>query len=235
MLDLTPELKRDLILTLGSDRAERRFDPLKTAQTLDQALKGGGSFKEVADLVGFKGTSVLREIHRLLRLAPEIQHLVQWRARPPALSMTSASYVARLDDTSDQLAAIQAILEHDFSSTETRQLIETRFKSKLPIGECVKSMMRLRPHIDKKHLLVGAIISQDLSHSLEDMAQAERDELLRLAVLHGLGELSPWSGTLGSTRFTLIGGENFLDEVNASVSNFEEAINKSLEAEIHTL
>jgi hypothetical protein len=149
--------------------------------------------------------------------------------------MTSASYIARLDSNSDQVAAVQGILEYNFSSTETRQLVETRFKSGQPIGECVNSMLRQRPRIEKRHVLVGAIISQDLSHKLESMTQAERDELLRLAVLQGIGDLSVWSGTLGSSRFTLIGGEGFLGEVNASVSNFEETINKSLEAAINTL
>lgn len=230
--DLKPELKRDLILSLGTHRSKRRLSPIEVAETIDALLKEGSSFSELAKLVQFDSTSTLREIHRLLRIAPDLRHLVGWgKQSSSTLSMTAASQVGRLVDQSDQMAAVEAILLHELSSEEARQLVETRIRSQRPMPECVETILKLRPRVQRKHLFIGAITSEKLSHHLQRITQSERDELLRNAVSRHIANLPSWSGKLGATRFDLFGGDDFGQIIKGLPNGFEATINAYLEAE----
>ena len=228
--DLSPELKRDLILSLGTHRTKRRLSPLEVARLIDLLYQNGTSFKAIARLVSLKSTSTLREIHRLLALAPDIQHLVGW-GKPSAstLPMKSAQQIARLSSWPDQLTAAEATLVHELTSEETRQVVESRIRSQKPVDDCINDVLRLRPTIERKYLFLGAIISSRVCRHLETLTQAERDEVFKTSISHCYDNWPQWSGKLGASRFTVSGAADLAQVIDQLPSGFEQAITLCLE------
>lgn len=228
--ELSPESQRDLILSLGTHRTRRRLSPVEVACLIDKVYRKGASFQEIAQLVNFGSTSTLREIHRLLALSPDIQHLVGW-GKPTAstLPMKSAQQIARLSLWSDQLAATEATLLHKLTSEETRQLVEMKVRSLEPIDDCIHAVLRLRPTVERRHLFLGAVTSSRVCQHLETLTQIERDEVFEAAVKHCFGKWPHWSGKLGTSRFAIMGGPDFAEAIDKLPSGFEKAISLCLE------
>ncbi len=90
----------------------------------------------------------------------------------------------------------------------------------------------MRPQIERRHILIGAITSEKLRIALRQMTQQERNQLLKSAVTSYGPALPPWEGRLGMKRFTLLGSEAFGAAVQRLPGGFEEAINAYLEEEI---
>lgn len=227
---LSPEQRRDLVLSLKTHRSSRPLSPIEVAEALHMALEKGMSFKDIAASLGFEDTSTLKGIHRLLNLVSDAKHLVGWGRSGAPLSMTAASYIARLRDTADQQAVVEAVLLHGLNSEETRQVVEARTHSKRSISECIDAVLRLRPRIERKSLLIGAVISETVRSQLDRMRQRERDQLLVEAVRGCIGDVSDWTGRLGPGRFTLLGSEAFGAKLRSLPNGFEAAINVCLEA-----
>ena len=228
--ELSPETQRDLILSLGTHQTRRRLSPVEVARLIDEVYRKGASFQEIAQLVNFGSTSTLREIHRLLALSPDIQHLVGW-GKPTAstLPMKSAQQIARLSLSSDQLAATEATLLHKLTSEETRQLVEMKIRSLEPIDDCVHAVLRLRPTVERRHLFLGAVTSSRVCQHLETLTQIERDEIFEAAVNHCFGKWPNWSGKLGPSRFAITGGLDFAEAIDKLPKGFEQAISLCLE------
>ena len=228
--ELSPESQRDLILSLGTHRTRRRLSPVEVAHLIEEVYRKGTSFREIAQLVNFGSTSTLREIHRLLALSPDIQHLVGW-GKPTAstLPMKSAQQIARLSSWPDQLAAAEATLLHELTSEETRQLVEMKMRSLEPIDDCIDAILRLRPIVERRYLFLGAVTSSQVCQHLETMTQVERDEVFEASVNHCFGDWPQWSGKLGPSRFAITGGADFAETIDKLQNGFEQAITLCLE------
>jgi hypothetical protein len=209
----------------------RPLSPIEVAQVFDVALAKGSTFRDVAAAVGFESESTLREIHRLLNLAPEIQHLVGWPSGSP-LSMTSASQIARLVSNEDQKAVAEAVLVEALTADETRQVAQAKLRSPCSIEEAIDAILRLRPKVQRKDLLVGAITSDTVRDHLSRMSQRERDELLRETISDCFGQLPAWTGSLGAARFSLLGDRTFGNALRSLPSGFEAAVNSCLETKV---
>lgn len=230
---LSPQSRQDLILSLGTHRTERRLSPIEVARLIDTVMKSGGSFADVASLVMFDSTSTLREIHRLLAITEEIQHLIGWgRPTPSTLPMKSASQIARLRINQDQIAAAEATLLHRFTSEEVRQLVERRLHSNDPVDECVQGVLRLRPTIERRYLFVGAITSDRICKHLEYITQSERNELFRGSLNVCFSTWPDWSGNLGASRFIVVGSAQLAEVINNSSIDLEREITACLEAAV---
>ena len=90
----------------------------------------------------------------------------------------------------------------------------------------------MRPHVEKVHLFIGAIISQELRAALRARTQSERDELLRAAVALLYPDLRQFASRLGVERFTLSGGDAVSAILRGGGEDFESAINTVLAKKI---
>lgn len=234
MESLPPEMRRDLILSLNTHRGDRPLSPVDVAQAVDKLVQAGVSFADTAKFLGFGSTSTLREIHRLRRLAPGLQELVGWGRSASPLSMTAGSQIARLTEHSDQETVSRAVLIHDLSSEDTRQVVETSLHSHRPIRDCIDAVLNLRPQVIRRHLLVGAVTSADTRVYLSHLTQKERDELLSEVLKVCLGLVLEITAKLAADRFTLLGDESFGAWAGSLPDGFEAAVNSCLEVKIKT-
>ena len=65
----------------------------------------------------------------------------------------------------------------------------------------------MRPVVERRYVFIGSVIDKSLSEALKKRSQREKDSLLHAAMAKL--ELAGASGRLGTSRFTLVGDEQF--------------------------
>jgi len=231
MRGLSPEVQRDLILSVGTHRASRRLSPVEVAEAIETSLASGSTVQELAIELRLDPTMIPR-FRRLLKLPAEIKHLVDWGQGQSRLSFETALQIARLTSTKEQQEVAEAALKHGLGKVETIQIVQIRERSGRSITECIGDVLRMRPQIERRHLLIGAITSEKVRIALGQMTQQERDQLLKSAIISHSPELPPWEGRLGVERFTLLGSDAFGAAAQRLPGGFEEAVNAYLDEEV---
>jgi hypothetical protein len=228
MKGISSEKQRDLILTLGTHNRERPLSPIEVAELLNITISSGSSINDVAKELLLQNTSMIPRFRRLLKLSPEIKHLVDWSGKS-SISFTTASEIARLKTFEEQESVGKATIESRLTKIEVIQIIEAKNKSGKPLCECIKEIITMRPRIIKRYLFIGAIRSPEVQDRLSCISQKERDEFLTKVVNLNIPNLPSWDGHLGKDRFTLIGDEDLNQILNKLSTDFSVSINNCLE------
>lgn len=231
ILGLSPEVQRDLILSVGTHRGNRRLSPIEVAEAMEAAINAGTSVQQLASALLFEGLTMITRFRRLLKLDSAIKHLVGWGGKS-GLSIETASAIARLQSREEQEMVAKAVLEYRLSKKEVYQVVQIQARSGKTVAECIEDVLRMRPQIEKRHILIGAIISPNVREVLVRMKQQERDQILENALISNVPQLPPWEGYLGIDRFTLVGSEDFSVIAQGLPGGFEEAVNVYLEKEV---
>jgi len=230
MFGLEHKTWQDLLLSVGSHRLNRRLTPVEVGEAIDVAVKSGTKLKELASALYLEDTTMLSRFRRLLELPSEVRYQVNWGGKA-SIPVEPASIIARLKSREDQIAAADAYVEHGLSKLEISQIVQIRERSDRPINDCVSEVLGLRPQIERRNLIIGAVLSKWLQKKLSQMDQKQRDSLLANALNSNLPELGEWDGHLGVNRFTLVGDQSLGDYIRQLPGGFEEAINRYLETE----
>ncbi len=227
---LPNELRRNLIMSLGTGLGQRVLSPLEVAEGFRDAKNMDFSLKEIAEIVNIDSSMVGRFLN-LLQLSPEIRHLVGWRVSDSTIAFSTASHMTRLN-VDEQQALTHEILRNRLTRLEVVHIIQLRedVHKELPI--CVKKVLELRPVIVQKHIFAGAVVNNKVLKFLEVSSQAQRDRLLVAAVQKSWSHNIKWSGRLGRRSYTLVGGQEFLEHMHSLKPDFEKAINQLLLDEI---
>lgn len=225
---LTDDEYKKLILSVGTHRGKRLISPVEAAVLFDKAQLAGASLADCAKAVHLEGPTWIGRFLNLLRLPEDVRHLVDWGRGPGAVTFTSATEIARLDNPDDQRDAIQAALAHNLSSAEVRQLVQLRKRSGRSIAECAEGVLKMRPQIDLRQVFIGSV-AEGLRDRLRGLGQYARDELFAGVVKKIFGGLR-LSGRLGPERFTLVGGKDFSSLVAAKKDVLEGEVNSALTA-----
>ncbi|MFC1861734.1 hypothetical protein ACFLX6_00350 [Chloroflexota bacterium] len=227
MKAISPEEQRDLILSVGIHQQERALIPIQVAELLEREINAGTPIKGISKEV-MLDSSMIARFRRLLRLAPEIQHLVGWVGESK-VSFSTASEIARLDSPEDHTALVKSSIEHKLSKNEVIQIIETKNKFGKSINECTEEIINMRPKVVKKYLYIGAIKSTEVKDRLSKMSQQERDKLFREIVTENYSHLPYWEGMLGLKGFNLIGDEELDQSLRNLDTDLEATVNDTLE------
>ena len=227
---ISPENKRDLIISVGVHRKERPLSPVEVAELLQNLLNLGTTKKEISKELVLDSTNISRFL-RLLNLAPEIQHLIGWGG-PSRISFSTASEIARLKTSEEHEFLVKGTLEHKLSKNEVIQIIQVRNKFGKPIAECVEEILEMRPRITRQYLFIGAVKSSEMRQRLSKMSQEERNVLFEKAIRANYSNLPYREGLLGIKGFSLIGDENLDQALSQFITDFEKTINHYLEESI---
>lgn len=223
---LSPEEEKELILSVGTHRAGRRLTPLEVARLFQRMTAHGATLKDCAELVQFEGTTMVSRFLRLLELEPDIQHLVDWGQSGSTIAFTAATELSRLD-RQEQRQAVREILENGLKSQEVKQLVQLRRRSGKSLDVCVEEIVRLRPQIERRHVILGAVTDPQLKSSLEGVLQSERDRYLQEVIRSVFSLRSGFACRLGVDRFTITADEVTGDKILAH-EEFEQELNSGL-------
>jgi hypothetical protein len=227
-LMLSPEERKRLLLSVGTHRGRRPLSPGEVATLFAKILSGGGTLSDCAEAAQLEGTTWVSRFLRLLSLPDQVKHLIDWGGKEGAVTFSSASEIARLDNDSDEQLLIQGVLTHRLSGSEVRQVVQLRKRSGRPAKDCLDEVVGMRPRIEKRYVYVGALTSSDLKKKLEEMTQNDRDDLLQKVVQQAFPSAGPALSKLGPTTFTLAGDAKFGEQMNKNKETLERDINESL-------
>jgi hypothetical protein len=225
---LSTDIQKKLLLSIGSHRDIRLLTPVEVGEAVQTSVNAGTTMQEVAEFLHLEGTSVLTKFVRLLRLSPDVRHLVDWGRSDATIGFTAASEVARLDDPADQLQLCQAGLRNRLGSSEMKQILQLHKRSGQSISDCIEEILKLRPRTAQIHVLIGGITEPALSARLAAVSQAERDKWLHQAVTKSFPALARYGGRLGPNRFTITGDKAVSAELTKDGKDFEAVINHAL-------
>lgn len=228
MEGLTENEQKELMLSVGTHRDTRRLSPTEVALLLRKAIDSGSTRRQCAETLGI-GTTQISTFLRLLELTADIQHLAEWgKLDSASIPFSSLSEIARLAKN-DHVAAAEAILRYDLKWKEIIQLTQIALRSSAGIEESIRRVLQLRPEIETRHLIIGAITSGALQLELANTSQSDRNSELRSVLRENLGLDKDIGVKLGHTRFTVIGSSNPVEDAGVSAEEFEKAVNNALE------
>jgi len=231
---LSPAEHKAMLLSVGPRRGIRPLSPVEVGSLFKKAEDAGASLQELAEGVHLDGTSMVSRFLRLLELNPEIQHIIDWGESGSTIAFSAASELSRLD-VEEQARACNAVLEDQLTSGEVKQLVQLRLRSKRPLEECIASVIRMRPLVERRHLLIGAVVAKDVQARLATMAQVDRDHLLRGVLSDVLAPLSDYSARLGGERFTISGSEAVAKRLASGPTDFENMVTQALAAKLKSM
>ena len=232
MRGLSPSETRQLILSVGTHRSGRPLSPTEVAKLIQKALNAGEKRKEIADRLYLNDPTILGRFTRLLSLPSQIQHLIGWGSDPTTLSFTTASGIARLESTQEQIALAKAALESQFNKSEIIEVVQIRQRSKNPIESCIEAVLNQRPVIQRRHVIIGELQSENLKDELKQASQLERDNLLQSALERYVPNVTPLGAKLGDDYFFLVADDEFHRSIMSLSDGFEKSITEYLIQEL---
>ncbi len=228
MPELTPTELRDLMLSVGTHRADRRLSPVEVARSIDKMLRSHSDRQHCAERLGISLTQISSFL-KLLSLDPKFQHLADWRgAKNASIPFSTLSEIARLN-SSDQSQVVAAILRHHLKWKEVIQVVQISERSHEPIDVCIKNVLALRPDIETQHLFVGRISSGSDRKRLAGMPQTDRDEHLRRVLRTLVGSKYQIKSRLGEDTFTILSDHDLPSMLQLTADELEKTINNSLQ------
>ena len=220
---------QDLVMSVGTHQRDRRRSPLEVAQLLARAVNAGVSRRDCAEALGIGGTQVSTFL-KLLDLAPEIQHLADWRGSKHAtIPFSSLAELSRLSPR-DQIHVAESILRLGLKWKEIVQVVQISNRSEKEIVECIADVVKLRPTVVTRHLFVAAITSEPLSQYLRALSQRSRDDLIERAVTRLTGPGYQTKSRLSSAEFTVLSDHDLTRLVGRSADEIGQHVIDLLEA-----
>ena len=232
MKGLTPSEIRQLILSVGTHRSDRPLSPVEVAKYIQKTLDAGEKRMEIADRLHLNDSTMIGRFLRLLSLPLQVQHLIGWGSDLIVLSFHSATEIAKLEFTQEQIILAKAALEKQFNKSETIQVIQIRQRSGNPIENCIEAVLKQRPIVERRHLIVGELRSEELKAVLKQTSQLERDNLLQSTLERHGPSIPPLSTKLGDRYFLLVGNDQFHSEIMSLSDDFEKSITEYLIVEL---
>jgi hypothetical protein len=229
VLGLSPDIHKKLLLTVGSHRAQRPLSPVEVSEAIQASLTAGSSLEEIAEALHLESPSVLNDFLRLLRLTPEVRHVVDWgRATASTIGFKAGAKLAQLSEPEEQHRVCRAALQHRLSKAEIEQVVQLRKRSKQSIDDCIAEALRMRPQVQKVNVFIGAVAAPEVRARLAALNQAQRDNVLRVVIQREFPALRRVSCRLGVDGFTIAGGEEVSAALTQEGKDFEALINEAL-------
>jgi hypothetical protein len=226
---LSPDILRGLLLSVGSHKGVRPLSPSEVAQALKDSISAGTPIKDLAAALHLNGPSMISRFVRLLDLPSTVLHLVDWGQTKSTIAFTAASELSRLKSKEEQEALSKGALESELTSGEVKAIVQMHLRSKKHIAECIDAILNLRQGVIRRHVFIGAVMSESLREHLQSLRQVERDELLKSVLLQVLPAYPDLSGRLGHDRFTLsVENETVAKSIVALPGGFEATISDAL-------
>jgi len=217
-----------LLLSVGKTSRDRRpLSPVEAGQLCAKSIAAGTNADEIAKACQLKDRSMVSKFLRVTGFAPEIRHLVSWgNSGDGALGFSTAAEVIKLPAGSHS-AACTAALQHRLTRDEMRSVVQLVERSGDSLDDCVVRVVRRRPVVRIRQIVLGAVMDDRLKQALGSMTQLERDDLLGDTIRQLFPSVGDFTAKLGVDRFTIIGGKSIADTV-AAEPQMERLINSAL-------
>lgn len=231
MKGLSAEEKRDLIISVGTHRGQRKLQPVLVASLIQKSLNAGTTLDEVSKEITLS-KRVIQKFLSLLYLPSDVLSLVGWGSDQTTISFTAAAEIARLGTEHEKQVLAKAALEHQVTVPEMKQVIQIRQRSEKSIEQSIDAVIKQRPIVERRYLIIGKLLSDRLLMSLENMSQQDQNVLLdRALILHGPGKPT-YGAKLAVKFFYIVGDEDYHKNILSLPNGFERDVTDFLLLEL---
>ena len=232
MKGLLPNQVSELILSVGTHKSKRPLLPVEIAEYMQRALDAGEKRTDIAEKLHLEDSSLIGHFIRLLSLPSQVQQLIGWGSDPATISFSAAAGIARLDSTLDQTVLTKAALENKFNKSEIIQIVQIRQRSNNPIESCIKAVLDQRPIVERRHVIIGKLTSENLKDKIKELSQLDRNKLLDSTLKRNVSAIGHLGSKLGDEYFVLVGNELFHTTITGLPQGFENSITEFLIKEL---
>lgn len=234
MKGLSPEETRDLIISVGTHRSNRRLQPSQVSMLLNNAIESGETIGSISDQLNLSN-SVIRSFLSLSKLPENIQSLIGWGSKATSIAFSSAIEISRLDTPHEMEALAKHILEMGLSLKDVTQIVQIYKRSDKDIDESVETVLNLQVEYEKRHLIIGEILSQETISFLGKLDIEKRNLILLNALLkYGLG-VPTYGYQIQGQYFSLVVDETYYRNIISLGEDIEGIFTNILENAIEEL
>jgi len=130
------------------------------------------------------------------------------------------------------MPAATAILKYSLSWKEVVQLVQMTDRSVDSIDASVERLLRLRPVIERRHVLIGSVHGRQLQSRLAGLSQRQRDRVMQQILQPILGSAAGWDCRLGTTMFSLSAPFDVEQVIEMSPDALERWVEAQLSTEV---
>jgi hypothetical protein len=223
---------KELLLSVGKTTRDRRpLSPVEVGELCAKSVAAGASVSQITEALQMTDRGMVVKFQRLLDLVPGVRHLVSWgHSGDGAIGFSTAAELARMSDSNQEIAA-EAVLRNRLTRDEMRSVIQLLDRSGDTLEECIERVVRRRPVIRLRQIVLGAVTVDSARKSLASLSQNRRDDILEQVVRRLFPRADKFTSKLGIDRFAIIGGKSVAETV-AAEPQIERLINAALEEDL---
>lgn len=227
---LSADEMRDLIVSVGTHRAERRLSPVEVAELLEKACQAGASRNECAEAVGV-GTTQIGTFLQLLELPEKVRHLADWGSTGErGIAFSALAKLSRLDQ-SEQGKAAEAVLRDNLSWQEVVELVQLSDRTGDSLERCVEKVIDRRTEVETRHVFLGAITEPLLKTKIRKLRQPRRDSLFAEILEQIVKSNRLQASRLGRSHFSIVTSDQLVEN-DSQAEELEQAINAALASKL---
>lgn len=225
-MSIDDETLAKLLLSIGTRKKWRFFNPIKTAMIIDQ-LCNKYSQKEIAKKLGVSKETI-RQFRSLLTLSDKVQIKIKNRK----IGIDMGYRISLLKDKTEQDILSDAIVDKKISSDEVRGIIQSLKKSNpdMSIIEAIDIAIKYRPIIEEEQIIITKLKKDTLRKVLavSKLQNITPSEL----IFSILGEKITHSDYVLSTH---VSGESIIIALKTEGFNILTEISNKLKLEINNI
>ena len=203
MYGLRDDEWRDLVLSVNVHRKNRRLSPIQVARYMRRALEETDT-ESLAGALGFDDTTTFNKILRLAELPADLASIVQWGTRRGSVSMSTASELLRLPSPTAVQHAMHAAAEHNLTREEARQLVQIQKRSGQSVQDCVNSVLRTRPHVERSELIIGSFVSGEARARITSLGNEASARMLKRILAREYPDVTCRAVRVNEDHFSLL-------------------------------
>lgn len=155
-----------LSLNLGGKK-KKLLDPIRIADCCEYLANLYGSNKKVAEKIG-RTAKLIGQFRSLLKLPDSVKLLIKYNK----IGIDAGSRIASLRNVQDQKEIAELVVKHNLHSQEIRYAVFIKNRNpKMTINECVRLLLKSRPIVKRRHLIITGIKSATLQRLHQESEQ----------------------------------------------------------------
>jgi len=161
-LSLDDEALAKLLLSIGTRKKWRYYDPIETAKSIDKLSKKY-SRKEISKILGVS-TEMIREFLNLLTLSDKIQIKIKNRE----IGIDMGYRISLLKDKREQEVLLSAIIKNNITSDEVKGIIQSLNKNNpnMSMEDIIDIALKYRPIIEEEQIIITKFKKETLDQLL---------------------------------------------------------------------
>ena len=212
-----------LRLSVDTHAKSRPLSPEQVATGIQRLLSLGHSRAQIAELLGFSGTTMIGRFLKVLEIPEHLRYRVGWgSADEGAIAFSSVPYIVRLPNQEQDGLTVAAV-KHRLTRLEIQSVVQLFERSGEPLENCVGRVVKRRSQVIALELIFGSIDAV-AQKKISGLGQLRRDEALATVIRELAPNLADFQARLGSAEYMIAGRKGITDQLQSKLPRISEEL-----------